>query len=107
MYTKAVLHRFDPPQPPLLSYALVASFLTKEDLTGVEEIGETSSQVWRCHAVAADLAKLFSRPVRHLPCVLKNHRVGQSNAHRCLSWGMIEVAVEFCESCSRALATHG
>src|SRR4028119_980191 len=35
-----------PLSPPLVSYALVASFLTKEDLTGVEEIGETSSQVW-------------------------------------------------------------
>jgi hypothetical protein len=30
---------------PLISYALLASFLTKSDLTGVEEIGETNNQV--------------------------------------------------------------
>jgi hypothetical protein len=35
----------DPPKSPFLSYALLASFLTKSDLTGVEEIGETNNQV--------------------------------------------------------------
>jgi hypothetical protein len=39
------LRAIKPPQPPLVSYALVTSFLTKEGLTQVEVVEETSIQV--------------------------------------------------------------